>query len=534
MSTFAQLNLARKWRARNFDELVGQDVTVRILKNSLYLNQFFPVYLFAGQRGCGKTSAARILAAAVNCYKLEQFQSGPQGVTVPCGSCDSCLEFFAGRHPDFIEIDAASHTGVDNVRLLIESATYLPLLGKKKVYLIDEAHMLSKAAFNAFLKVLEEPPMSVIFILATTDVHKIIDTVASRCFHLIFNPINHTALRNHLSFICKNESIRCDDDAMDLIVRESSGSARDAINLLEQLRFAEPVITVETFTRVLGRIADHDLFSLLDVIINGDSVDSVIKKVSDIYLENYNPEYVWKRFLELVKHQIWDFSDEKKIVSYLAVVNIFIEFDPIISKSLHKGLYLSLFFPRAWLILHTSRANTLPDCGPSKNSLSSHLPHIASSDQLKTELVSPDTTWSGFIKSVDESDQPLLNSVLRQSSFMQFNKTSLMVHIKLDKKFEFFGDMLDRSSNVALAKSLDLFFGKGAALAVQFEFSEVAVESNKGLVKVGALQSNDAVVNRLPVQKLRQKDVIVNDQDLPLTKMLLQEIDGTVSEIIDL
>lgn len=534
MSTVAQLNLARKWRARNFDELIGQDVTVRILKNSLYLNQFFPVYLFAGQRGCGKTSAARIFAAAVNCYQLEQFQSGPKGITVPCGTCDSCKEFFIGKHPDFIEIDAASHTGVDNVRLLIESATYLPLLGKKKVYLIDEAHMLSKAAFNAFLKVLEEPPVSVIFILATTDVHKILDTVASRCFHLVFNPINHSVLHQHLSLICKNESIKCDDDAIDMIVKESSGSARDAINLLEQLRFAEPVITVGTFARVLGRLADDDLFSLLDVVVRADSIENVLQKVSAISLDNYNPEYVWKRFLDLLKYRIWNSSQDKNLVSYLKLVNIFIEYDPIIAKSLHKSVYLSLFFPRAWLILHASNSSGASSLGPVKGDFASTIISDMPSQADKVELSSEEKTWGAFIKSVNESDQPLLNSVLRQSVFQYFNKPDLAVHIKLDKKFEFFGDMFNRSSNIALAKSLDLFFGKGAVLSVHFELAVATFEPNRALAKGVSLQPNDIVVNRLPVQKLRQTDVAISDQELPLTKMLLQEIDGTVSEIIDL
>jgi len=148
------LNLARKWRSRNFDQIVGQDLAIRMLRNSLYLSQFFPVYLFAGQRGCGKTSTARVFASAINCANLSKFQKNPKKCHVPCLECESCCAMLSGNHPDFIEIDAASHTGVDNVRQIIESSSYMPLMGKKKIYLIDEAHMLSKAAFNAFLKIL--------------------------------------------------------------------------------------------------------------------------------------------------------------------------------------------------------------------------------------------------------------------------------------------------------------------------------------------------------------------------------------------
>src|SRR3989338_3060341 len=227
-----ELNLARKWRSKNFQEVIGQPLAVRILQNSLYLKQFFPVYLFAGQRGCGKTSTARIFAAAVNCARLPEFQADPRKVTIPCLQCESCIAMSKAQHPDFIEIDAASHTGVDNVRNIIDSSSFLPLLSQKKIYLIDEAHMLSKAAFNAFLKIMEEPPQSVVFILATTDVEKIIDTVRSRCFQLFFDPIDETKLLMHLVKICKEENIKFDEAGLKLIIKESEGSARDALNLL--------------------------------------------------------------------------------------------------------------------------------------------------------------------------------------------------------------------------------------------------------------------------------------------------------------
>ena len=157
-----QLNLARKWRSRDFDHIIGQDLSVRILKNSLYLDHFFPVYLFAGQRGCGKTTTARVFASAINCEQFEQFRKQPKKHIVPCLACASCIAMLEGKHPDFIEMDAASHTGVDNIRSIIDASSLLPLMGRKKIYLIDEAHMLSKAAFNAFLKILEEPPASVL------------------------------------------------------------------------------------------------------------------------------------------------------------------------------------------------------------------------------------------------------------------------------------------------------------------------------------------------------------------------------------
>ena len=201
------LNLTRKWRSKTFDQIIGQAMPIRMLKNSLYLDQLFPVYLFSGQYGCGKTSTARIFATAINCANVEQFRTAPRNHAVPCGICNSCLAMTQGNHPDFYEIDAASHTGVDTIRQIIEAATLLPLLGHKKIYLIDEAHMLSKAAFNALLKILEEPPSSVLFILATTDEQKILETVQSRCFKLFFSPVKQSTIVDHLASICDQEKI---------------------------------------------------------------------------------------------------------------------------------------------------------------------------------------------------------------------------------------------------------------------------------------------------------------------------------------
>ena len=207
---------------------VNNDYTI------LFKNQFFPVYLFAGQRGCGKTSTARIFAAAVNCARLPEFQQDPRKVSIPCLLCESCVAMSKGQHPDFIEIDAASHTGVDNVRNIIDASSFLPLLSSKKIYLIDEAHMLSKAAFNAFLKIMEEPPASVIFILATTDMQKILDTVKSRCFQIFFDPVDVQTISDHLEKLCIAESIAFDAAGLSVIAKEAGGSVRDAINLLEQ------------------------------------------------------------------------------------------------------------------------------------------------------------------------------------------------------------------------------------------------------------------------------------------------------------
>ena len=299
-----QLNLARKWRSRTFDELVGQELSVRVLKNSLYLNQFFPVYLFSGQRGCGKTSTARIFAAALNCEVLQEFQNNPKKQMMPCLSCSSCMAMQQGNHPDFIEIDAASHTGVDNVRQIIDAATLLPVLGRKKIYLIDEAHMLSKAAFNALLKILEEPPTSVLFILATTDLHKILETVKSRCFQLLFKAIDTEPLLAHLEDICAQEKIEYEKDALELLIKESDGSARDALNALEQVRLSHDSVSVQAVHALFGHLDDGTIVGLVEAILCKEPKEFMLFWQEND-LDSITASYVFYSVRSCLRAMIW-------------------------------------------------------------------------------------------------------------------------------------------------------------------------------------------------------------------------------------
>ncbi len=299
-----KLNLARKWRPQNFETIIGQDLSVRTLKNSLYLGQYFPVYLFAGQRGCGKTTMARVFAAAINCEQLSAFQKKPKKALMPCLRCSSCTAMQAAKHPDFIEIDAASHTGVDNVRQIIESSSLMPLMGHKKIYLIDEAHMLSKAAFNALLKILEEPPTSALFILATTNLLKVIDTVRSRCFQLFFSSIDLESLLQYLQQICQKESIEYHDDALTLIITQAEGSARDALNLLEQVRFSSKVVSRDAVLSLLGHIDDCQLIRMIETVLQGSPLE-VLQLLQSLQCDRYSAELIWKRLTELLRALLW-------------------------------------------------------------------------------------------------------------------------------------------------------------------------------------------------------------------------------------
>lgn len=313
------VHLARKWRSKNFNELVGQELSVRLLKNSLYKKAFFPAYLFSGLRGSGKTSMGRIFAAAVNCHELDEFIKTPQTIILPCGSCVSCKALFAGQHPDFIEIDAASHTGVDNMRLIIESAAMLPTLARKKIYLIDEAHMLSKAAFNAALKILEEPPVHVMFILATTDPEKIIETIKSRCFQVFFDPIPLDILIQHLRHICKEENIASDDEGLGLIAQQSGGSARDALTMLERVALAsDNSVTGETVSSVLGLIGKELITQIYTLIKDNCSQEllTLIKK------NRYDAYALWKELTQHIRSSLYlkqSSQDYERTLRYLKI-----------------------------------------------------------------------------------------------------------------------------------------------------------------------------------------------------------------------
>jgi DNA polymerase-3 subunit gamma/tau len=257
--------LARRYRSGTFDEVIGQDHVAQTLKKAINAERIAHAYLFCGTRGTGKTSMARILAKALNCSNAK----GP--TTEPCGKCDSCEAISRGDDIDVIEIDAASNTGVDNIREVIENAQYRPARSRFKVYIIDEVHMLSKSAFNALLKTLEEPPSHVKFILATTEPEKVLPTILSRCQRYDFRNIPTREIAGHLKEICGREKIKADEDALMLVAKAGAGSMRDALSLLDRLlSVGEKHLTAELVEQLLGLPKTQLLFDLANAIGSGD------------------------------------------------------------------------------------------------------------------------------------------------------------------------------------------------------------------------------------------------------------------------
>ncbi len=269
--------LARKYRSQDFKSLIGQDVLVKTLTTAIETSRIAHAYIFTGIRGTGKTSTARIFAKALNCL------SSDRATASPCGTCENCRAIAAGQHIDVMEIDAASHTGVDNMRDILDAAQYRPTNGRYKVYIIDEVHMLSTSAFNALLKTLEEPPAHVIFILATTEIRKVPVTILSRCQRFDLARVSIETLKKHFAWIAQQENIELTDGANDLLARAADGSVRDGLSLLDQAIAQTGGHVDEAATLDMLKRADRVVVvDLMKTILSGD-VAAALDKVDAIY-----------------------------------------------------------------------------------------------------------------------------------------------------------------------------------------------------------------------------------------------------------
>ncbi|MFM7642216.1 MAG: DNA polymerase III subunit gamma/tau [Cyanobium sp.] len=274
MNSFYQ-PLHHKYRPQKLSELVGQEAIAATLGNALRTGRIAPAYLFSGPRGTGKTSSARILARSLNCI-------GSEGPTPePCGVCELCTSIAAGNALDVIEIDAASNTGVDNIRELIERSRFAPVQARWKVYVVDECHMLSTAAFNALLKTLEEPPPRVVFVLATTDPQRVLPTILSRCQRFDFRRIPLEALERHLAWIAEQEAIGITPDALRLVAQRAQGGLRDAESLLDQLSLLPPPVETEAVWELLGAVPEQELLQLARAMAAGEPL-GVVESCRDL------------------------------------------------------------------------------------------------------------------------------------------------------------------------------------------------------------------------------------------------------------
>ena len=314
---------SRKYRPKDFNEIIGQESIVRTLKNAIELNRISHAYIFAGSRGLGKTTISRILTKCLNCET---------GITTnPCGKCENCVEIEKGSFPDMYEIDAASNRGIDDIRNIKENVNYSPIKGRYKVYIVDEAHMLTREAFNALLKTLEEPPPHNIFILATTELHKIPDTIKSRGQIFIFRPPKKEEIKKYLKNICEKEGIKFEEPALEILAEASEGGMRDAASLLDQANvFSKGNITVISVEEMLGLIQEKINKQFLKNL-KKKNIKELILAVEQLDKAGFDLNIFWKQMTDrlhqnLINLTIYgnsEFFEESDIQDLIYIQNIF-------------------------------------------------------------------------------------------------------------------------------------------------------------------------------------------------------------------
>lgn len=395
MTQTAYTVLATKYRPKTFDDLVGQEVLVRTLTNAIANNRIANAFLMTGIRGVGKTTTARIIARALNCIGAD---GNGNATSTPCGVCDHCLSIAQDRHPDVIEMDAASRTGVDDVRSIIDNANYLPTSARYKIYIIDEVHMLSKNAFNALLKTLEEPPAHVKFIFATTEIRKIPITILSRCQRFDLRRIDHSTLVNHLANIAEKEQADISKEALAVIADASEGSVRDSLSLLDQaIAHSQGAVDEQAVRQMIGLADPSRLASLFEAIISGQ-ITQALDVFHGLYHDGADPFMIISELLEY-NHLITKVKITPNASETTALPEAIVQQAQSLAKSLGIA-YLS----RCWqmLLKGLNEVKLAPNSLIAAEMLLIRLAHLS-------DLPSPES----LIKQVKENSTPSTSAVDR-------------------------------------------------------------------------------------------------------------------------
>ncbi|HHO75639.1 MAG TPA: DNA polymerase III subunit gamma/tau [Deltaproteobacteria bacterium] len=507
--------IARKFRPQRFEDVVGQDHVTSVIKNAIDLDRLPHAFIFSGPRGVGKTSMARILAKAINCEK---------GLSsVPCNTCSQCEDITASRAVDVFEIDAASHTGVDDIRDLIENARYAPSSARFKTFIIDEVHMLSRNAFNALLKTLEEPPSHVIFIMATTELAKVPVTVLSRCQRYDFRRIAVDDIVAHLKSIASHESIDISDDAMITIALQADGSMRDAQGMLEHMASSGiekiDMETVESMLGLVGRSTMHDLITALvhqDVPSMLDVIDAAYQYGQDLgqlyrsLLEQSRNMMVIKAgysnlalaeeektFLKELVTEI-PFEEVHRIVSVLLHAEEIMKFSTLPKIALETILLRIISAPRLTdlkqvLDLLATRPGAIPVRQPSP---------VSPVERYKRPPSTIPLSWDGFLRYLNDHDQPLY-AILANTRLISEQGSRVV----LACTGSFFADQLTKALP-EITKRAQAFLKNDVSIEVE-------------------VQDGERHVNKKPKPSELRSQALKT----PVVKELISEFDGALSDV---
>lgn len=525
------LVLARKWRPQTFEDLVGQETICRILKNAIAQNKVAHAYIFSGPRGVGKTTTARILAKALNCA------NGP--TPDPCGKCPSCTAISDSSSIDVLEIDGASNNSVNDIRDLRERVRYAPSEGRYKVYIIDEAHMLSTSAFNALLKTLEEPPPHVIFVLATTEPKKIPLTVLSRCQHLPFRRISGQKIKERLKFISNSDGIKVTDPALEMIARAADGSMRDSLTILDQIASFSEDITVAEIKDLLGLTDIETLSKITSAIIEGDR-KGIINLIAELTNTGTDLKALIKDLLKFIRNlliakitdeteDIIDLSEEELNAINRLKAKTTQEHTAIILSELIKAepSIRSAFYPRIALEMTLIRLSLL-----------SHLKSVSEALKIIQELgdnsqkTAKDSLTNEKIDSQHSEDT---------SPSLQHSSTPALQHAPLSDIWNAVLKKIDETNHPLYSKlsegnvsfddnQIKIVFNGG--LSVHAESVKENIPLIKNIIKKISGRDIQINIDALKVKAITKKDLKEKALNNPIVREALELFEGRIVDVI--
>ena len=532
--------LARKYRPSNFSEVVGQEHILRALENSIKHNKLHQAYIFSGTRGVGKTTIARVFAKCLNC------QNGEMPQLVPCDQCSACLEIKAGRHIEFLEVDAASRTGVDDMRELLESVQYKPANARFKIYLIDEVHMLSKSSFNALLKTLEEPPPHVIFLMATTEVEKVPKTVLSRCLQLNLKVIPETQIYDHLESLLKLESIKYDDESIRLIANSAKGSIRDGLTLLDQaIAHGNGLLDAEEVKALLGTIDESYIIELVNQVAlsDGDGAYLALNKITELNVEYEQVlKIIISVFHKISLHQQLQNSNEEAITKLAESIDpqmIQLHYEIALNSLAkfhvhpHPKQALELCILRM-LAFQPMSEEMVPNI-EKKNPKSVAKPIAPPKQEVETVDIQPEEPKPEEISKVEvaaeeapAADKNVPTEIDMQSWNSIFNSLDLSMFVsQVFSEFEF---VSFANSNLTLKKSDDLI---NPTEGLKTEFLE-AISTHLGQKISLSIESGEVIASPAVMEVERSQNQLNDDKDALLENAAVKDIlDSFGGKIID-